>query len=220
MTGSDDSEPVSAPEIRISSAPVVDGGFAVTVNGKPAQTPAKHPLVVPGAALVRAIADELTEDPLRLTGKGLGDPADAANFRISLGAIDLFGHVPDARAQTIGDLAAYGETDLVCFQCDAPDTLAAAQKALFGPLLDWFTATFGVSLTVTTGLRAVPQDGAALEAIRGAIEGYDDFTLAALTLATNQAERWGEDAEATRARAGKALDLAQAARFVELLALD
>lgn len=250
MTGSAGRHPASRPEIRIGAAPV-DGGVAITVNGKPALTPGKHPLVVPGAALAAAIADELAETPRRLTGKGLSDPAAAPNFRIALGAIDLIAHNQDARAQTVDDLAAYGETDLVCFRGASPESLVQAQEASFDPLLAWFASTFGASLNVTTGLRAVPQDRAALAAIRHAISACDDFTLSALAFATraagsiviglalingaidaedayrasvvdeaHQAERWGEDADAARSRAGKALDLAQAARFVELLAMD
>ncbi len=250
MTGSGPRGPAARPEIRIGVA-ATEGGVAVTVNGKPALTPGKHPLVVPGQALARTIAAELAEQPRLLTGKGLNDPALAPNFRIALGAIDLIAHTPGARAQTLADLAAYGETDLVCFRSPSPEGLAQAQEAAFSPLLDWFCDTFGASLNVTTGHRAVPQDAAALGAIEETITACDDFALAALALATraagsiviglallhgavdaehafaasvvdevHQAERWGEDDEAALSRAGKALDLAQAARFLELLEMD
>lgn len=250
MTDNGVRKPAALPEIHIAVARE-DGGVAITVNGKPAKTPGKYTLVVPSAALADAIAAELSDAPQNLTGKGLSDLAVAPNFRMALGAIDMIAHNQGARVQTIDDLSAYGETDLVCFRAVSPESLVQAQGTAFDPLLSWFVSSFGASLNVTTGLSAVPQDPAALKAIRQAIGACDDFTLSALALATrtagsiviglalinggidaesayqasvvdetHQAERWGEDAEAVRSRAGKALDLAQVARFVELLAMD
>ena len=228
-------------------------GYAVTLDGIPAKTPGKRPLVVTGAALAREIAEEIERllalDPAALIGKGLGDPAQAANFRIAASALDVITGKPGARARIVADLAAYGETDLVCFRAERPEGLAAAQETAWEPLVDWFAGEFGVRLNVTTGLRAVPQEAAALESIASAIEEHDDFALAALSLATRsagsiviglalsrgrldadaaftasavdetyQVERWGADEDAARALEAKALDLAQAAGFLELLA--
>ena len=239
------------PAARVDVAAVEDG-YAVTLNGTPVKTPGKRPLVVAGAALARGIAREierlLAKDPAALAGKGLGDPAWAANFRIAAEAIDVIAGEAGARARIVADLAAYGETDLVCFRAERPEALVAAEEAAWSPLLDWFAGEFGVPLNVTTGLRAVPQETAALGAIADAIDGYDDFALAALSLATRaagsvviglalsrgrldadaafmasavdetyQAERWGADEDAGLALEAKALDLAQAARFLELL---
>ena len=58
-----------------------------------------------------------------------------------------------------------------------------------------------------------------LALIHGAIDAERAYQ-ASVVDEVHQAERWGEDAAATRSRAGKALDLTQAARFVELLAMD
>jgi chaperone required for assembly of F1-ATPase len=237
---------------RVDVATVADG-YAVTLDGILAKTPGKRPLVVPGAALAREIVGEIERlpalDPAALAGKGLGDPAQAANFRIAAGAIDVITGAPGARARIVADLAAYGETDLVCFRAERPEGLVAAEETAWAPLVDWFADEFGVRLNITTGLRAVPQEAAALESIGSAIEEHDDFALAALSLATRsagsiviglalsrgrlgadaavtasvvdetyQAERWGADGDGARALEAKALDLAQAARFLELLA--
>ncbi|MFB3055006.1 MAG: ATP12 family protein [Alphaproteobacteria bacterium] len=242
----------STPRIRVEVAAVA-GGYAVTLDGPPVKTPGKRPMVVPGAALAREIAHEIerlvAEDPAALAGLGLGDPAQAANFRIAAAAIDVIAGEAGARARVVADLAAYGETDLVCFRAERPEGLVAAQQAAWAPLVDWFAGEFGVRLGVTTGLRAVPQEPAALAAIIAAIEGVDDFALAALSLATRaagsmviglallrgrldadtalmastvdeiyQAERWGADEDSGLALEAKALDLAQAARFLDLLA--
>jgi len=52
---------------------------------------------------------------------------------------------------------------------------------------------------------------------RGRIDAEGAF-VAATVDETYQAERWGADEEATRARQATALDLTQAARFLALLA--
>ena len=242
----------SKPRIRVDVAAVGDG-YAVMLNEKPAKTPGKRPLVVPGAALAREIATEIERllalDPAAFGGKGFVDPARAANFRIAAAAIDVIAGEAGARARAVADLAAYGETDLVSFRAERPEGLVAAQEAAWAPLVDWFAGEFGAGLNVTTGLRAVPQEPAALDAIAAAIDEHADFALAALSLATRaagsiviglalsrgrldadaafsasavdetyQAERWGADEDARRALEAKALELAQAARFLDLLA--
>ena len=109
------------PSIRVDAAAVAEG-YAVTLNGAPLKTPGKRPLIIPGAALAREIAREierlLAQDPTALSGKGLGGPARAGNFRIAAGAIDVIAGEAGARARVVADLAAYGETDLVCFRAE------------------------------------------------------------------------------------------------------
>jgi chaperone required for assembly of F1-ATPase len=56
-----------------------------------------------------------------------------------------------------------------------------------------------------------------LALIRGRLDAEGAFAAATVEEAY-QAERWGNDAEAARAREARALDLGQAARFLELLA--
>ncbi len=227
----------------------LDGGtFRVTVNGRPATTPRGNALVMPTHALAETIAAEIREDPRRLAGKGIEDPAAAPNFRIAAGALDVIKGETGARAALVRDLAAYGDTDLVCFRAEGPDTLSAREAEHWDPLCAWFGKRFGVPLAVTCGVVAAPQAPAVGSALDALLAGLDDFRLAALALATRaagsvvigvalvegeidaeaafaaavleetwQAEKWGEDTEAARTRAVKRLDLAQAARFVELL---
>lgn len=169
----------------------IDDGVAVTLNGVQAKTPRRNPLVVPGAALAREIAAEigglLKDGPGALSGKGLGDPGKAPNYRIAAGAIDLIRHESGARERVIADLESYGGTDLVCFRADHPDQLVEAQNRAWQPLCDWFEGEFGPGLRTTTGLSVPEQDPKALAAIGQAIEELDDFALAALSLATHAA---------------------------------
>lgn len=237
----------SAPQARTGIAPA-EGGFAVTLNGRQVLTPGRRPLVVPGEALAREIAGEIG-DASECLGGGKGvRAANVPNYRIAATAIDIIDGDPEARQCLVADLAAYGETDLVCFWAEWPESLLRRQEETWKPLLDWFAGRFGVPLAVTTGVRAPGQDPAAQAAITAEVEAADSFRLAALSLAaraagsvvvalalaegaigaetafdasvveeTAQAERWGEDGEATAARAARARDLADAARFLELL---
>ncbi len=239
------------PKLKVDIAALGDG-YGIRVNGNPLKTPGKRPFVVNGAALAQEIRGEIAQlhgdDPTALAGKGLSDPGQAANFRIAAGAIDVIAGEGGARAQIIADLAAYGETDLICFRAERPEELVAAEEALWTPLVNWIADELGVEINVTTGLRAVPQDDAALVALAAAIEKHDDFALAALSLATRtagsiviglalsrgrldaetafaasavdenfQAARWGADEDAAKALGGKGIDIAQAARFFDLL---
>lgn len=238
-------------KVRLGVEPAEDGGFRITVNGRPALTPLGNPMVVPTKALANAIAEELTADSRILAGKGVNDPALAPNFRIAAGAIDLLDRDPAARDALVRDLAGYGETDLVCIRADGPEALVAREDECWGPLYAWFAGRFGATLALSRGVTAAKQPDSVLAAIEEAVAGQRAFEMAALSLATRaagsvviglaltersidaataftvasleetfQIERWGEDAEAARVREGRRQDLAQAARFIELLSED
>lgn len=240
-----------AMKVALGVAPAGDGGFRVTVNGRPALTPRGNPMVVPTRALAEAIAEELSADSRILAGKGMNDPALAPNFRIAAGAIDLLDRDVAARNALVRDLVGYGETDLVCIRADGPEALVAREEACWDPICAWFAECFGVTLALSCGIAAATQPKAVRDAIENAVAGHRPFGMAALSLATRaagsvviglaltersidaetafaaasleetfQIERWGEDAEAARVREGRRQDLAQAARFIELLLED
>jgi chaperone required for assembly of F1-ATPase len=63
---------------------------------------------------------------------------------------------------------------------DHPIGLAQRQAAHWAPLIVWAEEALGASLRVTPGLMHVPQDDAALAALRAAIETASDFEMAGL----------------------------------------
>ena len=101
--------------------------------------------MVPTRALAETIAAEIREDPRRLAGKGIEDPAAAPNFRIAAGALDVIKGETGAREALVRDLAAYGDTDLVCFRAEGPDALSAREAEHWDPLCAWFGDRFGVT---------------------------------------------------------------------------
>lgn len=225
-------------------------GHLVTVNGRPALTPRGNPVRVPSVALARAIADELTATPGVLAGKGLADPTLAANFRIAAGAIDVIALADgraEVERELLGyastDLVcirAAAPDALVAREAAAWDPFCDWFAGRFGVRLSLARGVFAASQPEPV-IDALSDALAACDAFRLAalslavrasgslVIGLSllagrvgpDAAFAASTLeATYQEDKWGADREAAEARAVKRLDLAQAARFVELLSED
>ncbi len=87
--------------------------------------------------------------------------------------------VPDP-APTVTALAAYAETDLLCYRAEQPETLVRREHLLWQPWLDWASAEFGADLIVTSGAMPVEQPRAAVHALHGAVAALDPFVLAGL----------------------------------------
>jgi chaperone required for assembly of F1-ATPase len=146
-------------------------GWSVRLDAKPLLTPGRTPLAVPSEPLARAIAAEwdAVEGAIR--------PETLHLTRLANTALD---RVAPRRADVVADLSAYGETDLLCYRAEALSELAARQADAWDPWLTWAAETLAAPLRITTGLAPVPQPEASLAALRGAVAGADDFTLAAL----------------------------------------
>ena len=152
-----------------------DGGHGIALDGKPVRTPAGRPLAVPGAALATAVAQEWTAQ---------GETIDRETMplsRLVCTALDL---VPERRAEIVAEVAAYAETDLVCYRTDAPPALARRQTAAWEPLVAWAAARYGAQLAVTRSITPIAQAPEALEALREAVATEDDFALTGLSMAT------------------------------------
>lgn len=217
----------------------IDGGWGVTVDGRPLRTPAKRELSVPSEALATAIAAEWDAQNPDIR------PETMPLTRLATTAID---RTAGDREKIVAEIAAYADTDLVCYRAEHPPALAARQEAVWQPLIDWAAGRYDAGLAVTAGILPTPQSPASLKAYAGVVAALDDFRLTALQAATGacgsliialalyerrldaeaafaasqldetfQIEAWGEDAEAMRRRAALAEDIAAAARFLELL---
>ena len=149
----------------------VDDGVAVTLDGKIVKTPARRPLVLPNDLIAGAIAGEWSAQ-----GETI-EPDSMPLMRLAATAID---RIADNRDSVIDEIAAYGETDLLCYRTAEPEDLNARQAEGWQPLLDWCAEHLGAELEVTEGVIAEPQDSAATEALRAAVDGHDGMSLAAL----------------------------------------
>lgn len=150
-------------------AVTADGG--ITLDGKPVRTPGQVPLLLPNAALADTVADEWRS----VTGEI--DPRAMALTGLANAAIDRI--APDPASFAAG-LAAYAESDLLCYRADSPAELVARQAAAWDPLLDWARVTYSVDFAVTTGIMHVGQPPETLARLGAAVAGRDPFMLAAL----------------------------------------
>ncbi|NHF74785.1 ATP12 family chaperone protein [Paracoccus xiamenensis] len=216
-----------------------EGGFRVTLDGKPVMTPGKHPLILPTRALADAVAAEWDAQPEVIA------PLAMPLTRAANSAIEKVAPQFDAVADMLG---AYGGTDLLSYRATEPADLTRRQAEGWNPLLDWAGDHYGAPLAVTEGLMPVAQDADALARLRARIGELDAYELTALhdlvTLPGSlilglavldgrltadeahaaarideefQAERWGRDAEADTAAEGRLTAMRNAERLLSLL---
>jgi chaperone required for assembly of F1-ATPase len=150
----------------------VDAERGVRLDGKSLRTPGRAPLLLPTPALAEAVAEEWraageTVDPRAMPLTGL---ANAAIDRIA----------PDPAAFAAG-LAAYGESDLLCYRADEPEELAARQRAAWDPLLDWARGRYDVHFEIVAGIMHRAQPPATLARLGEAVAAQGAFELAALS---------------------------------------
>lgn len=150
----------------------ITADLGLMLDGKPVRTPGRVPLILATPALAEAVADEWRAvdgdiDPRAMPLTGL---ANAAIDRIA----------PDPAGFARG-LAAYAESDLLCYRADSPAELVARQAAAWDPLLDWARAAYDVDFVVTTGIMHQAQPPETLTRLQGAIASRDPFELAALS---------------------------------------
>ncbi len=159
-------------EVLVTSS---DGGFSVTLDGKPVRTPAKAALDLPNAALAEAVADEWRAQEKEIT------PDEMPLTRLANSAID---RVAPARELVIDGTTAYGVSDLLYYRAEEPAELTAAQAAAWDSYLGWLKTAHGLEPAVTKGILPVEQPDALKAAFRQAVAGYDDFALAGLNVTT------------------------------------
>jgi chaperone required for assembly of F1-ATPase len=154
-----------------AEAEACDGGFTVRLDGRPVKTPAKAALVVPTLAMAQAIAAEWDAQT------GEVKPATMPVTRAANSAIDKI--IPQ-RDEVVEILAAYGQSDLLCYRATAPAALIARQAAGWDPVLDWADSVLGARLVVTAGVVHVAQPHDALERLTARVAGMTEFQLAGL----------------------------------------
>lgn len=147
-------------------------GYSIALDGRRVKTPARADLVVQSRALADAIAAEWNEcgddvDPRAMPLAGL---ANAAIDRIA----------PDKEGYAAG-IARYGESDLVCYRAEGPETLVRWQSESWGALIAWARRRFDVDFTCQTGIMHVPQPEETVRKLAHAVASLDAFQLAGLS---------------------------------------
>lgn len=148
-----------------------DGGFAIHLDGRPVRTPGKQPLIVPTRALAELIAAEWNAQDGQIR------PDTMPATRAANSAIEK---VRTSQPEVAALVAAYGETDLLCYRADHPAELVALQSETWDPLLDWAATRYGVTWTRVTGVMPQPQPARTVARLTEQVTALDPFRLTAL----------------------------------------
>jgi chaperone required for assembly of F1-ATPase len=156
---------------RFYSAVTVSDG-AILLDGRPVKTPARNALRLRTDRLAEAVAQEWTAQGDTI------DPRAMPMTGLSNAAIDRVSPDPAAFATP---LAAYAETDLLCYRADSPADLVARQTETWDRLLGWAQARYDVRFTVTSGIVHAAQPAATVRRLGEALAARDPFALAAMS---------------------------------------
>ncbi|WAC48324.1 ATPase [Asticcacaulis sp. SL142] len=197
-------------------------GFAVTLDGRSAKTPAGKTLALPNFALAAKVAAEWN---------AVGEVVEFNDMpltRLAYAAIDRMG---DTLEEMLREINRYAETDLLCYPADYPEELTARESAGWAPVLNWAEKELGLRFVQNLSIVHKPQPEATVAALKDLVAQASTYERAGIMAATPlfgsvilalalfkgrvtgdeahalsrigeafQAETWGDDAEA-RARA-------------------
>jgi len=152
-----------------ASVVAMDDGFTVQLDGRPVKTPAKALLVVPTQAMADAIAAEWDAQDGKI------DPMTMPVTRGANAAIDKVAVQFD---EVVAMLAAYGDSDLLCYRAAGPDELITLQNEAWDPLLDWAATALHAPLISAEGVMHVPQNPDVLARLSAEVEKFTAFQLA------------------------------------------
>jgi chaperone required for assembly of F1-ATPase len=214
------------------------GGFAVTLDGKPVRTPSRRPLVAPTAGIAEAIAAEWAAQ------KDIIDPMTMPLTRLANSVVDA---VVDRVEAVANDGTRYFESDLLFYRAGHPDALVEREARHWDPVLFWAADTLKAHFILAEGIVHVRQPDQAIAVARAALP-TDPWSIAALHMVTTvtgsallalvlmrgvldedqvwsaahvdedwNSEQWGIDAEVAARRAGRLIDFKAAAGVLKAL---
>jgi len=157
---------------RFYKTVTVAAGNRILLDGRPVKTPGRADLAAPTQGLAEAIAAEWsaqgeTIDPFGMRMTGLANAA-----------IDRIG--PEREAFARG-LAAYGESDLLCYRAEGPAPLVARQAERWDAILAWARSRYDVDFELASGVMHKRQPEATVARLRKAVFARDGFALAGLS---------------------------------------
>ena len=157
---------------KAAAVGAVGEDFQILLDGREVKTPARSILAVPSERLAEAIVAEWDAQGEKI------DPRSMPCTGLANGAIDRVAPDPKAFARS---LAAFGETDLLCYRAEGPAALAALQAEVWDPLLGWARRRFDVDFEIVCGVMHRPQPEMTLRQLSHAVECRSAFELAGLS---------------------------------------
>ena len=155
-----------------------EGGFRLTLDGRPIRTQGGAAQIVPTRVLAEAMSEEWRAQGEEIDPKGFA-LRDLADY-----AID---HAATGPAAAATRTLAYAETDTLCYRADPDEPLYRRQQELWEPLLRAVETRHGIRLERVSGIVHRPQPAETLARLRTVLEALGPFTLAALETLTKLA---------------------------------
>ncbi len=143
-------------------------GFGISLDGRPVKTPAKRMLLVPTRAYADAIAQEWAAQDEII------DPIGMPFTRSANASVDK---VAQQHSEVADMIAAYGDSDLLCYRAEHPEALVSRQKLQWDPILDWAEDVLGVRLMARDGVIHAPQDPSALRVLAAEVHAMSPYEL-------------------------------------------
>jgi chaperone required for assembly of F1-ATPase len=144
----------------------------VLLDDKPVRTPMRKPLLVSHPRLATAIVGEWAAQ---------GEQIRPRSMPLTGLANAVIDHIGPAPASHVATLAAYANSDLLCYRA-TPDQadLAAKQAREWNPILDWAEQKFGIIFTLANGVVPIDQPAPTRAALAAAVQAHSAWQLAAL----------------------------------------
>ena len=226
---------------QVAAGPV-EGGFVVTLDGRPVRSPGKKvQVIVPAAAIATAMAAEWAAQ-----GEFI-DPATMPMVRLINSTVESGEESIPAFREEILKFAA---GDLLLYRAESPGQLVEQQEAAWDSALVSLARHFGVSFQPTFGIIHQAQPKPTLDRLAEALVGENLFTLVALVSITGltgsgllamglwarlftpeqvwraahvdedyQISQWGEDEEAAERRQMRRVEFDTAVAVVDAMRL-
>jgi chaperone required for assembly of F1-ATPase len=158
-----------------ASVRVQDGAAWILLDGKPMRLPGGSALSLPPGALADAIAAEWQS-----AGGNVGGTLSPEDLPLTRLAATAYQKIAPDPGPTIGAIALYGETDLLCYRASAPPALVARQALLWQPWLDWAESHYGAGLIAFEGVMPHGQPVRAVARLLDAVTACTPERLAGL----------------------------------------
>lgn len=152
-----------------------DRVYSILLDGKPMRIPGGAALRIESATLAQAIADEW-----QAAGGHKGGEMTAEEVPLTRLAGTAQDRIAPDKAPVAEALAAYAETDVLCYRAEHPLPLVTRQTREWEPWLDWLAATHGARLRATEGIAHLEQDSAAVSAVHDVLGSQSALILAGL----------------------------------------
>lgn len=154
----------------------VDGGYAVTLDGKSPRTPGMKVVIAPLLPIAEAMATEWAAQ-----GE-LIDPQTMPMVRLVNSAVEAGAEsMPTLRAEIVK----YAGNDLLLYRAETPQSLVRKQEEIWDAILVKLARHFGVTFQPTIGIVHQDQPGATLKKLAAALEAEPLFALTALNAITS-----------------------------------